>query len=88
MTVLEQVFQDLFLNRQPEPAESRVEEYLHPVKEGEFAGRIEKKMERQLREIERRRTRNKLDCRFIRMGRDHSAAGRHVRICSGGGNLE
>jgi hypothetical protein len=61
------VCQIVDLAREPNPVESRVEEYLHPVKDGEIIEQIRglslapTYSFKQLREIERRRTKNKLD---------------------------
>jgi hypothetical protein len=57
------------LAREPNPVEIRVEGYLHPVKDGEIIERIHgwKKVLKQLREIERRRSKNKVDSQNFRM---------------------
>jgi hypothetical protein len=61
------VCQIVDLAREPNPVESRVEEYLHPVKDGKITEQIRglslapTYSFKQLREIERRRTKKKLD---------------------------
>ena len=57
---------------EPDPVESRVEVYLHPVEDGEITEEVHgwslapTYSLKQLRKIERRRTMNKLDSRQLR----------------------
>jgi hypothetical protein len=61
------VCQIVDLAREPNPVESRVEEFLHPVKDGEITEQIRglslapTYSFKQLREMKRRRIKNKLD---------------------------